>query len=79
MAEAIRITESNSQFMADISKDFAGALKQGGLWEFFVDCTPAHQREYLKWIGEAKKPETRQRRIEQAIKRIAAKKKEEAK
>ena len=63
--------------MADIPRDFAGALKQGNVWEFFVDCTPAHQREYLKWINEAKKPETRQRRIEQAVERIAAKKKEE--
>lgn len=63
--------------MADIPKDFTEALKQGGVWEFFVDCTPAHQREYLKWISEAKKPETRQRRIEQAVERIAAKKAEE--
>ena len=63
--------------MAEIPKDFAGALKQGGLWPFFADCTPSHQREYLKWISEAKKPETRRRRIEQAVERIAAKKKEE--
>ena len=63
--------------MSDIPKDFAEALKQDGLWPFFIDCTPSHQREYLKWIGEAKKPETRRRRIEQAVVRIAAKKKEE--
>ncbi len=64
--------------MADIPKDFGEALKRGGLRDFFVDCTPAHHREYLKWIGEAKKPETRQRRIEQAVERIAAKKVEAA-
>jgi uncharacterized protein YdeI (YjbR/CyaY-like superfamily) len=63
--------------MTDIPKEFAAALKQGGLLEFFAECTPAHRREYLKWIGGAKKPETRQRRIEQAVIRIAAKKKEE--
>ena len=41
--------------MTDIPQDFAGALKQGAVWDFFINCTPAHQREYLKWIGEAKK------------------------
>lgn len=63
--------------MAAIPTDFAKALKQGGLWPFFADCTPSHQREYLKWIGEAKKPETRQRRIEQAVARIAVKRADE--
>ena len=63
--------------MSDIPKDIAVALKESGLHEFFADCTPSHQREYLKWIGEAKKPETRKRRIEQAMTRIAAKKAEE--
>jgi uncharacterized protein YdeI (YjbR/CyaY-like superfamily) len=29
----------------------------------FEKLAPSHQREYLKWIESAKKPETRQRRI----------------
>lgn len=53
--------------------DLEAALAQAGLSEFFADCTAAHQREYLKWIGEAKRPETRQNRITQAVKMIAAK------
>lgn len=32
----------------------------------------SHQREYAQWIEEAKKPETRQRRIEQTVERLAA-------
>lgn len=28
---------------------------------------PSHRREYLEWIGEAKRPETRDKRIAQAI------------
>ena len=63
--------------MLEIPKDFTEALMNSGVREFFADCTRAHRREYLKWIGEAKKPETRQRRIEQAVTRIAAKKKVE--
>jgi uncharacterized protein YdeI (YjbR/CyaY-like superfamily) len=31
----------------------------------FDALPPSHQREYLKWIDEAKKPETRRRRLAQ--------------
>ncbi|HVW22423.1 MAG TPA: YdeI/OmpD-associated family protein [Opitutaceae bacterium] len=57
--------------------DLAAALQRAGLAGFFAGCTPAHRREYLGWIGEAKKPETRARRIEQAVARIGAKAAEE--
>ena len=65
--------------MTEIPVEFGDALKAAGLGEFFADCTAAHQREYLKWIGEAKKPETRMKRIEQAVKMIGAKAEEERK
>jgi uncharacterized protein YdeI (YjbR/CyaY-like superfamily) len=64
--------------MSAIPKDFTDALKQNGLHEFFMDCTGPHQREYLKWISEAKKPETRIARIAKAMKTISAKSREEA-
>ena len=32
----------------------------------------SHRREYLRWIGEAKKPETRKVRIENMISRLLA-------
>lgn len=64
--------------MSNVPPDFAVALKQNGLDAFFKDCTASHQREYLKWIGEAKKPETRAKRIAGAVERITAKRDEEA-
>jgi uncharacterized protein YdeI (YjbR/CyaY-like superfamily) len=63
--------------MNKIPAEFAAELKAAGLEEFFADCTPSHRREYLKWIGEAKKTETRVARSRQAVTRLAAKKKEE--
>jgi uncharacterized protein YdeI (YjbR/CyaY-like superfamily) len=63
--------------MSDIPADFAAALKQKGLDTFFRDCTPSHRREYLKHISEAKRPETRAKRIAGAVKRISAKRDEE--
>ena len=64
--------------MADIPQDLAEALKQAGLEDFFAGCTRAHQREYLKWIGEAKRPATRAARISQAIEMLGKKRAEAA-
>lgn len=34
--------------------------------------SPSHRREYIEWITEAKRDETRQRRVETAVEWIAA-------
>ena len=31
---------------------------------------PSHRREYLEWINDAKRPETRRRRIDKAIRTL---------
>ena len=62
----------------DIPKDIMDALAQSGLAGFFGSCTPAHRREYLKWIGEAKRPETRAERIAKSMTQLAAKQAEES-
>jgi uncharacterized protein YdeI (YjbR/CyaY-like superfamily) len=64
--------------MKTIPEDLLAVLKENGLADFFADCTVAHQGEYLKWIAEAKRPETRKQRIAQAMKMISAKSVQEA-
>lgn len=48
--------------------DFLEALRESpdalATWEGFP---PSHRREYLEWITEAKRPETRARRMTQAL------------
>ena len=39
----------------------------------FEAFRPSHKREYLEWIAEAKRPETRARRVEQTITRVLEK------
>ena len=63
--------------MSDLPKDFADALKAAGLTDFFANCTNSHRREYLKWVSEAKRPETRSKRIAKAMKMIANRRAEE--
>jgi Bacteriocin-protection, YdeI or OmpD-Associated len=41
-------------------------------WERWQELSFTHQREYVEAIEEAKKPETRVRRIENAVRTIAA-------
>lgn len=60
------------------SDDSASALKttletHPQAWAYWQALSPSHQNEYLKWIGEAKKAATRQRRIEQTVQRLLKK------
>jgi len=52
--------------------DFAKALKAAGGWERWKALSFTHQREYVEAIEEAKKPETRARRLVSAVRAIAA-------
>ena len=62
-----------NKFMAvdDTPADLGAELARAGLAKFFAGCTASHRREYLKWIGEAKRPETRAARIEKAVVMLA--------
>ncbi len=60
---------------ASIPTELKSALIKAGLWEDFEKLAPSHQCEYAKYVGEAKKPETRLRRAEKAVSMLAAKQK----
>jgi uncharacterized protein YdeI (YjbR/CyaY-like superfamily) len=52
--------------------DMKEALQRNGRAKStFDEFSPSHKREYLEWITEAKQPETRQRRLSQAVEWIA--------
>ena len=36
-------------------------------WEFFQGLAPSHRKNYVRWITEAKKEETRQKRLQEAV------------
>ena len=61
-----------------IPADFADALKAARLADFFAECTAAHQNEYLQWIAEAKRSETRKNRIAKAIPMLSDRRNAEA-
>lgn len=49
------------------------ALKQHpAAWENFQRLAPSHRKNYVRWVTEAKKEETRQRRLKDAIRMLEA-------
>lgn len=47
-------------------------LEAANLLEYFNKLSPSHQTQYLKWINEAKKPETMLRRISKMLDMLKA-------
>ena len=58
----------------DVPTDLAKALKAAGATEAFERLSFTHRKEHVRAIEEAKKPETRQRRIEKAVEMVSARK-----
>ncbi|WP_201837249.1 YdeI/OmpD-associated family protein [Microvirga zambiensis] len=59
--------------MMDVPPDIRDALaKDAEARRVFDKLPPSHRREYLRWIEEAKKPETRSKRIGGMMERLTA-------
>ncbi len=55
-----------------VPDDFAAALKKNAKARTTLEnFSPSHRREYIEWITEAKREETRQQRLATAIKWLA--------
>jgi uncharacterized protein YdeI (YjbR/CyaY-like superfamily) len=78
--EAVKLNESGAKpekKEVDIPPDFFSVLKKNkDARAIFERLAYTHKKEYIKWIIEAKKEETRQRRILRAIEMIKSNKKE---
>jgi hypothetical protein len=51
----------------EVPTPFQKLLEKEGLLPAFEKLSYTHQKEYCRWITEAKKEQTRSRRLEQAI------------
>lgn len=76
--DSVRVTvEADTEpRVLEIPKDLAGALKKDKAAQaFFEKLSFTHKREYVKWINEAKKDETRQNRVKKTIEMLKQSKK----
>ena len=68
MKSALPLQEDLAPRIVEVPADFKKLLnKEKTVKAFFEQLSYSHQREYVNWIIEAKKPETRTRRILKAI------------
>jgi len=51
--------------------DLKAALQDSALLGTFERLSYTHQREYVEWILEAKRPDTRVRRIQRTLEQLA--------
>ncbi len=55
----------------NVASDIQQALKAADVWKKFEPLAYTHRKEYIVWIEEAKKPETRTRRIAKMCEMLA--------
>ena len=55
----------------EVADDLAAALARAGLRDRFDALAYSHRKEFVRWVEEAKRPETRQRRIEGTCAKVA--------
>jgi bifunctional DNA-binding transcriptional regulator/antitoxin component of YhaV-PrlF toxin-antitoxin module len=69
----VTIQRDTDKRTVELPEDFAEALSKNNLIEAFRKMSYTHQKEYVNSIIDAKKPETRLRRIEKNIEMLANK------
>ena len=61
---------ANESYILVLPADFENEMRLAQVIEIFEKLPYSHKREYVQWIEEAKKPETRIKRIRQSIDRL---------
>lgn len=70
--KGIKITEAKDKTVI-IPDDFKKLLSKNKLLPYFENLAYSHRKEYIMWINDAKKEETRLRRMDTAIEKLKAK------
>lgn len=69
---AVTITKDETVRTVEVPTELTKLLKKEKLAEVFDKLSYTHQKEYVRWIGEAKREETRQNRIAKTVEMLRA-------
>jgi hypothetical protein len=64
---AVVVWKDEAERVLVIPAAFKSVLKKEGLLPGFEKLSYTHRKEYVRWIEEAKKEETRERRLEKSV------------
>jgi hypothetical protein len=67
------LIEDKEERTVDVPDDFKKLLKKSKLDEAFNKMSFTHRKEWMLWLADAKKPETRERRMHQAVEKLKEK------
>jgi Bacteriocin-protection, YdeI or OmpD-Associated/Domain of unknown function (DUF1905) len=67
---AVTLVVDDEPRRVDVPDDLRAALAAANVRSRFDALSYSHRREYVQWIEAAKRPATRQRRIEQTVERV---------
>ena len=70
--ETLKVTIELDAEIRDVAPppELVKALKAAGVWDRWAELSYTHRREHVEAIANAKRPETRQRRIDAAVKAL---------
>ena len=68
----VTVERDSAERTVEVPADLASALEEAGLREAFDGLSYSHRREHVNAINDAKKPETRARRITKALEILRA-------
>ncbi|MBA3704495.1 MAG: YdeI/OmpD-associated family protein [Bacteroidetes bacterium] len=71
-AKGIKITEAKDKTVI-IPSDFKKLLSKNKLLPYFKNLAYSHRKEYVMWVNDAKKEETRLKRMDKAISKLTEK------
>lgn len=71
----VSIEKDEAKRTVEVPQDLAEALKKEDLREAFAKMSFTHQKEYVRAVEEAKREETRLKRIEKTIEHLISKRK----
>lgn len=64
------IVADTGERTVEVPDDLAEAMATADVTDMFTELAPSHRKEYVRWITEAKRPETRAKRITEAVQKI---------
>ncbi len=67
----VRVELDTAPRETPLPEDLAAALDEGAR-DFFDGLAPSHRKEWVRWVEEAKKPETRAARIDKTAEALRA-------
>lgn len=69
----VTITKDETERTVEIPGELQTLLKKEKLLDFFESLSFSHRKEYVRWITEAKREETRQKRLSKSAELLRAK------